>query len=566
MTHPTKALAPILLEDFRRLVVERRGEAHPEAFFTLQSIKDCMQRVTPLSIHETKILDDLEVRPYYAGHVLGAAMFYVRVPSTGESVLYTGDYNMTPDRHLGAARTQLRLRPDLLITESTYATTLRDSKRARERDFLRNIHQCVAGGGKVLIPVFALGRVQELCILVEGYWKRMAGLSTVPIYFSAGMAEMANAYYRVFTSYTNEHLQETARGTYAGELALGERSNPFDFAYVRPWERHYVDHPGPMVLFSSPGMLHSGTSLEVFKRWCGDERNLLIIPGFCVSGTVGARLLAGQRIIPVEEINPQGEPIQRTLNVRMAVKSMSFSAHADARGIMQLIRVCEPRHVVLVHGEAAKMAILKGRIEREMGLPCWDPPNGQIVEMESGWQVPVTVKSAILNKVIDEHRSLIERLAFKGVGGQTDDGMGGPDAGTGEEDHKLAALMTLAKERAKSHLSLRNLTIEWDEREAQTGLLPRLSLGGDGGEGRESSLADVLVEANLGRSLAYCEQDLQRSLQRHLLHMGIIEEVILDEIEHLIQVRSFSLSPSTGDIKFRLMDYKLAQECVSFLG
>ena len=98
---------------------------------------------------------------------------------------------MTPDRHLAAASVDLRLRPDVLITESTYATTLRESKRGREREFLRNIHQCIAEGGKVLIPVFALGRVQELCILIEGYWERM-GLDSVPVYFSAGMAEMAN--------------------------------------------------------------------------------------------------------------------------------------------------------------------------------------------------------------------------------------------------------------------------------------------------------------------------------------------------------------------------------------
>lgn len=79
---------------------------------------------------------------------------------------------MTPDRHLGAAWID-RCRPDLLITESTYATTIRDSKRCRERDFLKKVHDCVDKGGKVLIPVFALGRAQELCILLETYWERM---------------------------------------------------------------------------------------------------------------------------------------------------------------------------------------------------------------------------------------------------------------------------------------------------------------------------------------------------------------------------------------------------------
>lgn len=188
--------------------------------------------------------EDFLVRPYYGGHVLGAAMFYVRVG--GESVLYTGDYNMTPDRHLGAASADLALRPSILITESTYATTLRDPKKSRERDFLRNIHQCIAAGGKVLIPVFALGRVQELCILIESYWERL-GL-TVPVYFSAGMAESANEYYKIYIKWTSEHVKDQY-----------PVRNLFEYRHVRPFEKHYADHPGPMVLFSSPGMLHSGT-------------------------------------------------------------------------------------------------------------------------------------------------------------------------------------------------------------------------------------------------------------------------------------------------------------------
>ncbi len=74
----------------------------------------------------SKVDEDLEIKAYYAGHVLGAAMFYMKVGT--DSVLYTGDYNMTPDRHLGAAWSD-KCKPSLLITESTYATTIRDSKR-----------------------------------------------------------------------------------------------------------------------------------------------------------------------------------------------------------------------------------------------------------------------------------------------------------------------------------------------------------------------------------------------------------------------------------------------------
>ncbi|PNJ04422.1 INTS11 isoform 34, partial [Pongo abelii] len=112
MTHPTQAICPILLEDYRKIAVDKKGEAN---FFTSQMIKDCMKKVVAVHLHQTVQVDDeLEIKAYYAGHVLGAAMFQIKVGS--ESVVYTGDYNMTPDRHLGAAWID-KCRPNLLITE-----------------------------------------------------------------------------------------------------------------------------------------------------------------------------------------------------------------------------------------------------------------------------------------------------------------------------------------------------------------------------------------------------------------------------------------------------------------
>lgn len=111
-----------------------------------------------VNLHQTiNVDDDLQIRAYYAGHVLGAAMFYIKVGE--ESVVYTGDYNMTPDRHLGAAWID-KVRPDLLITETTYASTIRDSKRTRERDFLKRVHECVEKGGKVTTHTHTLWKIQ----------------------------------------------------------------------------------------------------------------------------------------------------------------------------------------------------------------------------------------------------------------------------------------------------------------------------------------------------------------------------------------------------------------------
>lgn len=372
MTHPTKAICPILLEDFRKITVDKKGETN---FFTSQMIKDCMKKVVPLNLHQTVQVDEeLEIKAYYAGHVLGAAMFQIKVGL--ESVVYTGDYNMTPDRHLGAAWID-KCRPDILISESTYATTIRDSKRCRERDFLKKVHETVERGGKVLIPVFALGRAQELCILLETFWERMN--LKAPIYFSTGLTEKANHYYKLFITWTNQKIRKTF-----------VQRNMFEFKHIKAFDRSYADNPGPMVVFATPGMLHAGQSLQIFKKWAGNEKNMVIMPGYCVQGTVGHKILNGQKKLEMEG--------RATLDVKLQVEYMSFSAHADAKGIMQLIRMAEPRNMLLVHGEAKKMEFLKDKIEQEFSISCYMPANGETTTIVTNPSVPVDISLNLLKR------------------------------------------------------------------------------------------------------------------------------------------------------------------------
>ncbi|NXG32870.1 INT11 protein, partial [Dromaius novaehollandiae] len=372
MTHPTKAICPILLEDYRKITVDKKGETN---FFTSQMIKDCMKKVVAVHLHQTVQVDEeLEIKAYYAGHVLGAAMFQIKVGC--ESVVYTGDYNMTPDRHLGAAWID-KCRPDLLISESTYATTIRDSKRCRERDFLKKVHETVERGGKVLIPVFALGRAQELCILLETFWERMN--LKAPIYFSTGLTEKANHYYKLFITWTNQKIRKTF-----------VQRNMFEFKHIKAFDRAFADNPGPMVVFATPGMLHAGQSLQIFRKWAGNEKNMVIMPGYCVQGTVGHKILSGQRKLEMEG--------RQILEVKMQVEYMSFSAHADAKGIMQLIRQAEPQNVLLVHGEAKKMEFLKQKIEQEFHVNCYMPANGETTTIFTNPSIPVDISLGLLKR------------------------------------------------------------------------------------------------------------------------------------------------------------------------
>lgn len=372
MTHPTKAICPILLEDYRKITVEKKGETN---FFTSEMIKNCMRKVIAVNLHEViKVDDELEIKAYYAGHVLGAAMFHVRVGQ--QSAVYTGDYNMTPDRHLGAAWID-KCRPDLLISESTYATTIRDSKRCRERDFLKKVHSCVEKGGKVLIPVFALGRAQELCILLESYWDRMN--LKVPIYFSLGLTEKANHYYKLFITWTSQKIKKTF-----------VQRNMFEFKHIKPFDRAYIENPGAMVVFATPGMLHAGLSLQIFKKWAPNPNNMVIMPGYCVAGTVGHKILNGARRLEMEN--------KQMLEVKLSVQYMSFSAHADAKGIMQLISWCEPKNVMLVHGEAEKMDFLKTKIQHQFGIDCFKPANGETAIIHTQHNIPVDVSLPLLKR------------------------------------------------------------------------------------------------------------------------------------------------------------------------
>lgn len=374
MTHPTKAICPILLEDFRKITVDRKGETN---FFTSAMIRDCMRKVVAVNLHQSVQVDEeLEIKAYYAGHVLGAAMFHIRVGS--QSVVYTGDYNMTPDRHLGAAWID-KCRPDLLITESTYATTVRDSKRCRERDFLTKVHDCIDKGGKVLIPVFALGRAQELCILLETYWERMN--LRVPIYFAVGLTEKATNFYKMFITWTNQKIRKTF-----------VQRNMFDFKHIKPFDRAFIDNPGPMVVFATPGMLHAGLSLQIFKKWAPFEANMVIMPGYCVANTVGHKILSGARKVELDN--------RQVVEVKMSVQYMSFSAHADAKGIMQLIRQCEPANVLLVHGEAGKMDFLRKKVLQELAIDCYMPANGETVNIETPDKVPVDVGLPLLKQAL----------------------------------------------------------------------------------------------------------------------------------------------------------------------
>lgn len=112
------------------------------------------------------------------------------------------------------------------------------------------------------------------------------------------------------------------------------------------------------------------------------------MPGYCVHGTIGHKVLNGAKKVEFEN--------RQVVDVKMSVEYMSFSAHADAKGIMQLIQYCEPKNVMLVHGEAAKMEFLKAKIQDEFKIDCFHPANGETCCINTPVKIPVDASLSLL--------------------------------------------------------------------------------------------------------------------------------------------------------------------------
>lgn len=134
------------------------------------------------------------------------------------------------------------------------------------------------------------------------------------------------------------------------------------------------------------------------------------------------------------------------VNVRMQVKNMSFSAHADARGIMQMIRTTQPLSVVLVHGEAPKMAILSTKIVHEMGIPCFYPANGEMIHLPSSKPIPAKLEPNIsLHGIANSFRVPMESIASE----------------LKDSDTNVAKLLTkLSYNRASRDIPLSNIKLK----------------------------------------------------------------------------------------------------------
>jgi cleavage and polyadenylation specificity factor subunit 3 len=358
MTHPTKAIYKLLLSDF----VKVSDTSIDEMLFSEQDLNKSIEKIELIDYHQEVEHNGIRFWCYNAGHVLGAAMFMIEI--AGVKILYTGDFSRQADRHLLGAETPT-VSPDVLIVESTYGIQVHETRRTREVRFTTMVHEIVKKQGRCLIPVFALGRAQELLLILDEYWETHPELQKIPIYYASSLAKKCMTVFQTYINMMNDRIRKQF-----------DLSNPFIFKHISNLKsiEEFDDSGGPCVIMASPGMLQSGLSRELFEMWCSDAKNGVIIPGYSVEGTLAKKITT----------EPQYVTLSNGVSKRllMSVKSISFSAHSDREQTEEFIDSIKPPHIILVHGDPTNCGRLKQALTTKFaGTSVYTPKNCETIEI-----------------------------------------------------------------------------------------------------------------------------------------------------------------------------------------
>jgi Cft2 family RNA processing exonuclease len=306
--------------------------------------------------------EGLAVTLFPAGHIAGAAM--LGLESDEGNVLITGDLSISPQRTVDGAKPPA-FRPDVLVVESTYGGRLHANRAVQERKLIETVAQVTAAEGKVLIPAFALGRAQEILLILSEFQRR-GELPAVPIWADG----MVRAICQAYTSFA-EVLP----------LPLQERGAKFFEGHVRPVQtaeqrNALVWQAGAAVIVASSGMLAGGPSLSYARALASSPQHAILLTGYQDEESPGRRL---------QELAEKGRGTLRLGNEKVDVQchlqTYSLSAHADEGQLISLAETLNPEHIVLVHGDdEARASLDKALGERRRLVHL--PRSGQGLEFQ----------------------------------------------------------------------------------------------------------------------------------------------------------------------------------------
>jgi len=360
---PTSNLMTLLQLDY----LDVAGKQGIISHYDQKDVRECVLHTIPLRHGAvTDIAPDVRLTLHNAGHILGSSVIHLHIGEGLHNIVYTGDYKYARTMLLEAAATEFP-RVETLITESTYGSPkdFMPSRVEAEEGLTSIINETLERKGKVLIPVPAVGRAQEIMLVIDGYMRR--GLMKEAPVFIEGMISEATAIHTAYPEYLGRDVRRSI---------LYDGINPFQSDYFtiveHPSVRQEIIDGEPCIIMATSGMLEGGPIIEYFKSLAEDERNTIIFVSYQIEGTRGRRVQKG--LPDVTMINGEGK--MGVVKVRLQVDSIEgFSGHSDRRQIINYITHLKPKpeRVVVCHGERAKCLNIANFIQRRCGIQALVP-------------------------------------------------------------------------------------------------------------------------------------------------------------------------------------------------
>lgn len=341
-TKPTRDLMQLLLSDYQRL--------QDKKLFSTKDVEIVLEKTQQVEYEEiTKSKGLIPFSLHNSGHILGGALVKLE---TKNSLLYSGDLNLRETKITEGAK--LGLKAETLILESTYGgkdDKLPSLKNASQQ-LIETIKKTLIEGGHVLIPTFAVGRGQNIMMIIESYM-RSGALPKVPIY-TDGMVNRANRIYRHNVIYAKEEIKMRI---------LMSDEDPFKSPFYKvPRTKDRSDVLSePCIILSTSGMLTGGPVLTYLQKLIEDPKNKLIIVGYQVEGSLGRKLLDGEKVVELGH----GED-KKEFKVKMKVETVPFSGHSDHDELVKFAKYTKGlKKVFLMHGEPKKIDELAQDIQKQ---------------------------------------------------------------------------------------------------------------------------------------------------------------------------------------------------------
>jgi len=355
---PTSNLMTMLQLDY--LDVANKQGVIP--YYDQKDVRECVLHTIPLRFGiVTDIAPDVRLTLHNSGHILGAAMAHLHIGEGLHNIVYTSDYKFARTMLLEAAATEFP-RIETVITESTYGghDDFMPSRVEAEEGLTHVINETLERKGKVLIPVPAVGRAQEIMLIIDGYMKR--GLMKEAPVFIEGMISEATAIHTAYPEYLGREVRHSI---------LHEEVNPFQSDYFtiveHPSVRQSIIEGEPCIVLATSGMLEGGPVVEYFKSWADNEKNTIIFVSYQIEGTLGKRVQKG--VNGVTMMDSEGKMV--VVQVKMQVDSIEgFSGHSDRRQLINYLTHLKPKpeRIFVCHGEKQKILNMAGFLGRKAGI------------------------------------------------------------------------------------------------------------------------------------------------------------------------------------------------------